>query len=53
MNVTTALPARKAVTRQPTSICIKEKEVICMKASFNVAENGAGSYRLLAMNAMS
>ena len=30
-----------------------KKEVICMKACFNVAENGAGSYRLLAMNAMS
>jgi uncharacterized membrane protein YkgB len=54
MNVTTALPVRKdcseRVARQPKSICTKEKKgVPYMKASFNIAESGGGSYRLLAI----
>jgi uncharacterized membrane protein YkgB len=49
MNVTTVLPRANAVTnahfaRQPGPIF---KEATHMKISFNVAENGGGSYRLL------
>jgi uncharacterized membrane protein YkgB len=33
----------------PDQSISKKEEVTCMKASFNVAENGAGSYRMLAI----
>jgi uncharacterized membrane protein YkgB len=38
-----------ASARQPKSIRIMEEEVTRMKLSFNVAESGVGSYRLLAI----
>jgi len=47
MNVTAALPVRKACKARASSLQLKG--VIHIKASLNVAENGGGSYRLLAI----
>src|SRR3984957_11569358 len=53
MNVTTAWPVRKgchdARRRAGRNQSLSRKEVTHMKVSFNVAENGGGSYHLLAI----
>src|SRR5258705_8954959 len=52
MNVTTALPVRKGFNERAGASrnqSVSRKEVTHMKASFNVAENGGGSFRLLAI----
>src|SRR5262245_2702324 len=42
------MTVRNAPLRAPAEISTY-REVTCMKASFNVSENGGGSYRLLAI----
>src|SRR5260221_9719518 len=50
MNVTTALPrARERVGASRNQSASRKERSDHMKASFNVAENGGGSYRLLAI----
>jgi hypothetical protein len=47
INVTSALPVRKGCKARASAL--QPEGVIHMKASLNVAENGGGSYRLLAI----
>jgi uncharacterized membrane protein YkgB len=53
MGVTKVADARKRcherAARQLQSISINERSEICMKMSFNIAESGEGTYRLLAI----